>query len=83
MGAGLYEVKYRVFESGEHSLRIRTGVSAGSVVTGGADIRCGRNDGSSCSPFAIVVVPGPSVGRTSEVSGEALRSAVAGQTRTL
>jgi len=82
VGAGLYSVEYTVFKNGNYTLSVRTGVTSGSVVSGGEHIRCGSAI-APCSPFSVVVAPGPSVGRTSEIAGSALRNAVAGQTKVL
>ncbi|CAM9130727.1 unnamed protein product, partial [Phaeothamnion confervicola] len=78
VGGGRYLVKYTATRAGNYTLHVRTAA--------GTDIYCGRGQADKCSPFAVVVAPGPTVGSKCEAEGatapamDGLTEAVAGVT---
>ena len=69
VGSGRYEVSYTAMQAGAYTI---------DVTMGGSHIYCGFGAAEKCSPFAVVVEPGPTSHETTVATGPGLSSAVAG-----
>ena len=58
LGEGLFEGTYTPLRAGDYSLSIQMGEQ---------HIHCGLGEANKCSPFDLLVVPGPSIPQVSEV----------------
>ncbi|CAM9800578.1 unnamed protein product [Ectocarpus sp. 6 AP-2014] len=78
IGDGAYSISYVATKAGNYSLSVRTAA--------GAHIYCGLAQEEACSPFEVVVSPGPTTASTCEAEGDAspamdsLAEGVAGMT---
>ncbi|KAL9189871.1 hypothetical protein ACHAXT_009546 [Thalassiosira profunda] len=76
---GQYRVDYTVLKAGAYQVHVKTG---------GTDIYCGLGEENKCSPFALTVLPGPTLASNCEVESsfdpiDHLVEARAGTTGTL
>ena len=58
LGEGLFKASYLPLASGPYQIHVEMG---------GRDIYCGLGEDDKCSPFALTVIPGPTVPSMSEV----------------
>jgi hypothetical protein len=58
LGNGLFITTYTPLKAGQYQLQIQMGEK---------DVYCGLGELNKCSPFALLVLPGPSIPMTSEV----------------